>query len=114
MNNAMKNNHILILITCKDKEESLTITNSLLKKKLAACVNQFPVESKFLWKGKVTSSKEYTLLIKTRDTLYKKVETEIKRLHSYENPEVLAINITTGSRDYLNWIDEVTEDTKIA
>lgn len=110
----MRSKYLLIYITCINKSEAFIIIDSLLKKKLAACVNTYPVLSKFTWKGKVRTSNEYILLIKTTSVLYKKVEEEIKKLHSYENPEIIATEIVEGSKDYLNWIDEVTSEVKKA
>lgn len=79
-----------------------------MKKRLAACVNTVtaPVESVYRWKGQVEKAKEYLLLIKTSRARFADVERTIRELHSYEVPEVIALPIMAGSRDYLSWLTE--------
>jgi periplasmic divalent cation tolerance protein len=64
------------------------------------------VESAYRWKGKVETAKERMLMIKTSARLLKKVETEIRRSHSYEVPEFLVIEVAGGSAEYLRWLRE--------
>lgn len=100
---------IVILVTASSEEEAKKIAQSLVDKRLAACVNIIKdVQSVFRWKGKISDEKELLLIIKTRKKLYKNVEEEVKRLHSYEVPEVIALPIVLGSMDYLYWIDSET------
>ena len=100
---------IVILVTASSEEEAKKIAQSLVEKRLAACVNIIKdVQSVFRWKGKISDEKELLLIIKTRKKLYKNVEEEVKRLHSYEVPEVIALPIISGSKDYLYWIDSET------
>ena len=97
------------IITTTDKIKIADkITNSLLKKKLASCVQRLPIQSTYRWKGKIENSKEFLLLIKTKKSLYKKVEKEIKANHDYEVPEILEIPITNGNKAYLNWLNSET------
>jgi periplasmic divalent cation tolerance protein len=99
---------IVIMVMCATKKEAKRITDKLLKKCLVACVNIIPgVESKFWWKGAIDSAKETLIMMKTLHSNFKKVETEIKRLHSYEVSEIIAIPIIAGSKDYLSWIKGV-------
>ena len=65
-----------------------------------------PIESIYRWKGKVENAQEWLCLIKTRDDLYNKVETAIKKLHSYETPEIIAMPVVKGSKEYLSWIED--------
>ena len=100
---------IVILVTASSEEEAKKIARSLVEKRLVACVNIIKdVQSVFRWKGKISDEKELLLIIKTRKKLYKNVEEEVKRLHSYEVPEVIALPIVLGSMDYLYWIDSET------
>lgn len=100
---------ILILVTASSEEEAKKIAQSLVEKRLAACVNIIKdVQSVFRWKGKISDEKELLLIIKTRKKLYKNVEEEIKTLHAYEVPEIIALPIISGSKDYLYWIDSET------
>jgi len=95
----------VILITCKSGKEAAAIASSLLKKRLAACANIMPgVESGFRWNNRIERAGEVLLILKTVLSDFKRVEREAKRLHSYEVPEIIAIPIIAGSKDYLSWI----------
>ena len=100
---------ILILVTTSSEEEAKKIAFSLIEKKNAACVNLIKsIESIYRWKEKISDEKEVLMLIKTRKKLYKSVEEEVKKLHSYEVPEIIALPIISGSKDYLYWLDSET------
>ena len=102
--------YIQISTTTETKEESQKIARSLIEQKLAACVQiTGPIESTYRWKGKVETASEWLCLIKTRSSLFKKVETAIKKLHSYETPEIIAVPIVKGSKEYLNWMDDESQ-----
>jgi len=68
-----------------------------------------PITSTYRWKGKLETTEEWLCLIKTRESLYQKLEKIIKSLHSYETPEIIAIPIIKGSKEYLSWLDNETE-----
>ncbi len=100
---------IIILVTTSSEEEGRKIAQVLVEKRIAACVNIInDIESIYRWKGKISDEKEVLLLIKTRKKLYKSVEGEVRKLHSYEVPEIIALPIISGSKDYLYWIDSET------
>jgi len=100
---------IVVFITAGSKREAGTIARDLVEKRLAACVNVLPrVESVYAWKGKTEISKEYLLIAKTKEGLFQKVEKAVKRLHSYECPEIVAFQLTKGSAAYMRWIEEST------
>ena len=104
----MNTGFIIILVTCGARKEASAIAEALLKKRLAACVNiTSEIDSKFWWKGKIDSAKETLVMLKTVRANFKKVEAEIKRLHSYEVPEIIAVPIVAGSKEYLSWIKGV-------
>ncbi|MEI7997891.1 MAG: divalent-cation tolerance protein CutA [Candidatus Omnitrophota bacterium] len=106
MNDAQK--YIVVLITAKDKVEARKIARALLKLKLVACVNIIDgVESLFRWKGKIDSSQEVMMVVKTKQKFFKKVVSKVKLLHGYQTPEIIALPIVAGCWDYLKWIDEV-------
>ena len=98
--------HIVVLVTAKDAKEARKIANGLLQDKLVACANIVAgVRSIFWWQGKIDSSKEALLVLKTKKTLFKKVAAKVKVLHSYQVPEIIALPIAAGSSDYLKWIN---------
>jgi len=99
--------HIIVLITAKNLSEAKKISRGLLNKKLIACANIVRgVESFFWWQGKIDQAKEALLIVKTQRRLFPKIVKTIKSLHSYDCPEVIALPIVDGSRDYLKWIDD--------
>ncbi|KPK41775.1 MAG: hypothetical protein AMJ78_04610 [Omnitrophica WOR_2 bacterium SM23_29] len=97
--------NLIIFITASSKREAKKIATNLVGKRLVACVNIVPgVESIFTWKGKFEVAKETLLIAKTKAALFTKVEKAVKKMHSYECPEIIAFPITKGNRDYLKWI----------
>lgn len=98
---------IQIMTTTETKEQADVIARRLVEDKLAACVQVAGgVESIYSWKGKVECSREFLCLIKTREDLFTRVTAVIKKLHSYEVPEIIAIPIIDGDRDYLAWLTD--------
>ena len=94
-----------LFVTCQSKKEADRIASSLLAKRLAACANTISgVDSKFWWNGKIDKAREVLVILKTKRSKFKRIEKEVKRLHSYEVPEIIAIPIVAGSREYLKWI----------
>ncbi len=96
-----------ITITTETKEQAQTIAQYLVGEKLAACVQIVgPITSTYRWKGKVETTEEWLCLIKTREGLYEELEKAIISLHSYETPEIIAVPIVKGSKEYLRWFDD--------
>jgi periplasmic divalent cation tolerance protein len=122
----------VLLSTASSAQEAQTIASHLVTNKLVACVNLVPsVTSVYEWEGKIETSTEVLLVIKvslgfpprpsaspllsfllplaqTRKSLVAEVTQQIKSLHSYSVPEVVAMDITAGNSDYLNWISAET------
>ncbi|OGC06546.1 cytochrome C biogenesis protein CcdA [candidate division WOR-1 bacterium RIFOXYD2_FULL_36_8] len=101
--------YIQVLTTVKHRKEGRKIGRKLVNDKLAACVQILgPISSIYEWKSKLEETKEWICVIKTRGDLYQKVEAAIKEMHSYEMPEIIAMPITCGSKDYFDWADKST------
>ena len=100
---------VLILVTASSQQEGLNIARSLVNSRLAACVNiMSDLRSIYRWEGKIWDEGEFLLLIKTRRALFDKIEAKVKKYHSYEVPEIIAVPIIQGSETYLNWLREST------
>lgn len=101
-------NKIIVLVTCGSAREARKIARALVEHKFAACANilQAPVQSIYRWKGKVEAAKEVLIILKTSRTRFPALEREVRRLHSYEVPEIIALPIERGARAYLEWISE--------
>jgi periplasmic divalent cation tolerance protein len=98
---------VLVLTTSGNESEALKIANTLVERRFAACVNIVPrIQSVYRWEGKVETSEEYLLLIKTTKIRAAEVQVLIKELHSYELPECVVISMEDGSAEYLKWIEE--------
>jgi len=101
--------YCLVLVTCQSQSEARKIGQALVKQKMAACVNIIPkVNSLFFWKKKLTEEKEILLLIKTRKALFSKLSASVRKLHSYEVPEIIALPVLAGEKNYLSWMAKET------
>ena len=102
--------YLVVLVTCPGEKEAEIISRSLLKERLAACVNVVPnLTSFFWWNKKVHKSGEVLLMIKTKKKNLREIVKNIKQEHQYENPEVIALPIVGGSKEYMQWIEEETK-----
>jgi periplasmic divalent cation tolerance protein len=105
----METDYCIVLVTGKE-EDSKKIQNALVKEKLAACVNSVPgINSLYTWKGRTESETEVLLIIKTKKSLLDRLITRVRNLHSYGVPEIIALPVIKGNKDYLAWVGEVTE-----
>jgi len=101
-----KTDKIVVLITAGSEAEAYRIAELLVKGKKAACVNIVPrVDSLFWWEDKRDSARESLLLVKTKASLFPEIVELVKRTHSYEVPEIIALPVIAGSEDYLKWLD---------
>lgn len=97
--------YVQVLTTAGSAEEAERICDALVEDRLAACVQVAgPVSSTYRWRGEVEREREWQCLAKTEARLFERVEAAIRRVHSYEEPEILAIPVLAGSRGYLDWI----------
>ena len=94
----------LLYVIFKDKKEAEKISAHLLKKRMIACSNMFPVRSVYRWKQKIVHSAEYAVLAKTNSKNYKKEGDEIKKIHSYEIPCILRID-AKANKEYEEWVN---------
>jgi periplasmic divalent cation tolerance protein len=99
---------LVVLVTCSSAKEAERIARNLVDSRLAACGNilRSPVRSIYRWKEKIESATEVLLIIKTSRRRLAKLQATIKRLHSYEVPEIIALPIAAGSQSYLSWLAE--------
>jgi len=106
---ARGSEYIVVFITAASQEEARRIADILVNSRKAVCVNVVPqVHSRFWWKGKIDSADEALLIVKTKASLLDELIALVKGNHSYEVPEIIALPIIGGSKDYLNWLDEET------
>jgi periplasmic divalent cation tolerance protein len=101
----------IVLVSCGKLKEARRIARAVVAKRLAACVNVMvsPVESFYTWKGKLEKAREFLLVIKTSEKCLVALEKEVMRLHSYEVPEFVVLEIAGGSKEYLRWLGDSLE-----
>lgn len=106
--------NIVVLVTCGSVGEARKIGRALVEERLAACVNisQSPIESIYRWKGRVDTAPEFLMTIKTVTERFSALEERIKKLHSYDVPEIIALPVAKGSRQYLSWLTDSVRAAK--
>ncbi|MDW7989825.1 MAG: divalent-cation tolerance protein CutA [Archaeoglobaceae archaeon] len=101
--------YTFVYITTPSKEEAEKIAKAVLEKRIAACVNIFPIKSFFLWENKLEIAEEYAMIVKTRAEKFSELRDFVKSIHSYSVPCICSISIEKGLRDFLEWIDKTIE-----
>ncbi len=97
--------YIQVATTVATEEEAGAIARLLVEKRLAACVQVVgPMTSHYRWQGKIETAGEYLCLAKSRAALYPEIEAAIKAIHPYEVPEIIAMPVIAGSKEYLAWL----------
>src|SRR5215211_6794427 len=100
---------IVVFMTASNGEEAARLADLLIGAHLAACVQILPeMESVYRWQGKVERQAEVLLIAKTTLEKFDELEREVRALHSYDTPEIVAIPILTGSAPYLEWLNQAT------
>jgi Uncharacterized protein involved in tolerance to divalent cations len=105
----MTTSALVVLCTCPNHGVATLLANQLIAARLAACVNLVnPVQSIYLWQGKVEQSEEVQMIIKTRAELFESLRQFIRSHHPYQAPEIIGLPIVVADEEYLSWIEEVT------
>lgn len=100
-------NFIIIYITHKNKQEAKKVAEVLLRERLVACVNYFPIESSYWWKGKMVTAKEIVTLVKTKKENWTKVKKTVLAIHPYETPCIMKLAVESNT-SYTKWIKDET------
>jgi len=102
---------VMIFVTADSFSLAKKISQSLVEKRLVACANIVPkIESVFWWKERIDKVNEVLLILKTRKDLFDRVVDQVKLLHTYEVPEIIALPVACGSKEYLDWIEKEVEE----
>ena len=108
-----KSGYIVVLITTTEVAEARRIAKLLLEKRLAACVNIVSqVNSSYWWQGKIESGGESLLVVKTRESLLDTLVKAVRKVHSNEVPEIIALPVIGGNKDYLDWVGKETNHSE--
>jgi periplasmic divalent cation tolerance protein len=99
--------YLQVMTTIDSKDAAQAIAHSLVEQRLAGCVQVIgPITSTYRWQGQIETNEEWLCLIKTSSERYAEAEAAIRALHSYDEPEVLAMPVEAGSAGYLHWLGE--------
>lgn len=105
----MKDKYVQVITTADNRQAIIRIVDIVVSKRLCACAQIVgPITSKYWWKNKLTTSREWLCIMKTRQSLYKQLETEIIKTHPYTVPEILATPVIAGNKTYLDWLEKET------
>ncbi len=97
---------IQIATTTATRDEAKQIARMLIETRLVACAQVTgPVTSVYHWQGGIENGEEWLCTLKTRETLFEKVATAIREVHSYQCPEIVATPIVAATADYLAWLE---------
>ena len=98
---------IIVFMTASNGEEAARLADMLVGAHLAACVQILPeMESVYRWQGKIERAPEILLLAKTTKSKFEELEREVRALHSYDTPEIIAVPVVAGSSSYLEWLSK--------
>ncbi|BDC36399.1 MAG: divalent-cation tolerance protein CutA [Candidatus Methanoliparum thermophilum] len=99
--------YIQVITTVESKRDAERIANVLVEKNLAGCVQILgPIESVYWWENRIERTEEWLCVIKSEQSIYDEVEKTIKENHPYEIPEILAIPVIKGDKNYLEWLSK--------
>jgi periplasmic divalent cation tolerance protein len=97
---------IAVFMTAANREEAVRLAEMLVNARLAACVQILPeMESVYRWQGKIERQPETLLIAKTMSSKFATLEREVRAVHSYETPEIVALPLTASSAPYLTWLN---------
>ena len=101
---------IVVFMTASNGEEAARLADMLVGAHLAACVQILPeMESVYRWEGKIERAAEILLLAKTTRSKFEELEREVRALHSYDTPEIIAVPVVAGSASYVDWLIKSTK-----
>ncbi len=99
----------IVYITAPSQKEAKRIGDLLIRERLAACVNIFPINSIYRWKGRIERSREWAMIVKTKKALVQNLIKKVGAVHSYTCPCAISFDIASGNKTFLDWISKETK-----
>ena len=96
----------LLHLTCTNMEEADNIAHVLIEKRLIVCAEKSSITSSFMWKGKIEGGSEVLLVMETDEVLFEEIETEVRKIHSYDTFVLLATPVSKSSKGVKEWMEE--------
>jgi periplasmic divalent cation tolerance protein len=103
--------YCIAMTTLEDEDSASRLARALVEAQLVACAQLADIRSTFRWGGAVEEAKEVLLLMKTRTSVYERLQQFVRDNHPYDVPEILQIPVTTGYGPYLSWVNDNTAAT---
>jgi len=100
--------HAMAYVAAPDRETARTIARVVVERRLAACANYWPVESRYWWEGTQEETHEFVIILKTRRSLVRKLIAAIRSVHPAEVPCIVSYPMGPALPEYLDWIDAET------
>lgn len=104
-----RHEYLCVIVSAGSSHEAREMARTVVERRLAACAQMLPMRSIYIWDGKLAEDEEYLILFKTRADRYRALEAAILAQHSYKVPEILALPVVAGSKDYLKWLNETLD-----
>jgi periplasmic divalent cation tolerance protein len=101
---------VTVITTVAQGEDAARIAEMLLRDKLAACVQEMTIRSRYRWKDAIQCEPELLLLVKTTADRADAAVTAIRKIHPYELPEIMVLPVVGGLAEYLNWVNVETRE----
>jgi len=98
----------MVYVTAPDLATARSIARTVVRRRLAACANLWPIESMYRWKGKLEETNEVVIVFKTRRALLEKLIAAVRANHPSEVPCIVSYPMGPALREYLDWIDQET------
>ncbi|MBM4126493.1 MAG: divalent-cation tolerance protein CutA [Nitrospira sp.] len=96
---------LVVMVTAPNQEEAARIADQAVRSRHAACATTIPAaRSTYWWEGQVVSEQETVLLMKTTADRFPLLQDTIRKVHSYKVPEIIALPVTDGLPQYLEWV----------
>jgi periplasmic divalent cation tolerance protein len=109
--NGAPEDAIMVFMTAANREEAVRLAEMMVADRLAACVQILPeMESIYRWQGKIERQQEVLVIAKTAASKFEELEREVRAIHSYDTPEIVALPLTAGSSPYLEWLKQSITD----
>ena len=103
----MSSEAIVVFMTTANREEATRLADMLVGARLAACVQILPeIESVYRWEGKVERQSEVLLLAKSTRDKFAELERQVRAIHSYDTPEIIAVSASAVSEPYQKWLGD--------
>jgi periplasmic divalent cation tolerance protein len=106
----MKDDLIQVQTTVLTEKEARTIAYVMNEEKLSACVQFYPIESIYTWKGKLEKAKEFLIIIKSTQNKFERIKKKLEEIHSYELPQIISIKNDNYTQEYFDWIVKETKE----